>query len=69
MVQIVGYNESEKKRVTCSSGPYRVGCGAILTYTKSDVQSYSGRDYSGGSDGREWIVCPGCGSDITLRSW
>lgn len=69
MAQVVGYDNSAKSRITCKSSPYRIGCGAIIEYTKNDVKSYSGTDYGGGSDGREWIVCPGCGGDITLRSW
>ena len=44
-------------------------CGATLEYVPLEVQKYEGKDYSGGSDGREWIVCPKCGSDVTLESW
>lgn len=44
-------------------------CGATLEYTPKDVQTYSGRDYSGGPDGREYIGCPNCHETVTLRSW
>ena len=44
------------------------GCGYKVEYTLNDVKRYSGTDYGGGPDGREWIVCE-CGHDITLRSW
>lgn len=44
-------------------------CGATLEYVSNDVKEYHGRDWSGGPDGREWIVCPNCHKDVTLRSW
>jgi len=44
-------------------------CFAIIGYVPNDVQSYHGTDYSGGPDGREWVVCPNCKKDITLKSW
>lgn len=64
-MKVIGFDESitPRLRVTCR------GCGAIIQYTTYEVQSYSGKDYSGGSDGREWIVCPNCGTPIILRSW
>lgn len=46
-----------------------MGCGAKLEYVKNDVQKYSGTDWSGGPDGREWIVCPNCSKQVTIRSW
>jgi hypothetical protein len=69
MATIIGYDEAQKKRITCSSSSYRTGCGAIIAYTKPDVRSYSGTDISGGADGREWVVCPGCGQEVTIRAW
>ena len=51
------------KKITCRS------CGVGLEYFPIDVKKYEGRDYSGGPDGREWIVCPRCGQDVTIRSW
>jgi len=44
-------------------------CGATLEYVPNDVKEYSGRDYSGGPDGKKWIDCPNCGEEVTLRSW
>jgi hypothetical protein len=44
-------------------------CRSLIGYVPSEVKSYSGRDMSGGPDGREWVVCPHCGEDITVRSW
>jgi hypothetical protein len=69
MATIVGYDDTAKSRITCKSLSHRVGCGAIIEYTKNDIKRHIGTDISGGPDGREWIVCPGCGGDITLRSW
>lgn len=45
------------------------GCAAKLHYTENDVQERHGRDYSGGSDGEEYIVCPQCNNKVILRSW
>ncbi len=52
------------KKVVC-----RDGCGSTLAYIPKDVKSYSGTDIGGGPDGREWIVCPVCKEEVTIRSW
>jgi hypothetical protein len=44
-------------------------CGCTIAYTKKDIKCYSGTDYSGGPDGQEWVNCPNCREEITLRSW
>jgi len=66
MVEIVSTvpHESAVKEIVCVSG-----CGATLRYVPNEVKKYSGTDYSGGSDGREWIDCPNCGEQVTIRSW
>lgn len=69
MATVVGYDNSAKSRITCKSSSYRIGCGAIVEYSRLDVKEYRGTDYSGGADGRDWIVCPGCGAEIVLKSW
>ena len=69
MVTVVGVDEHEKSRITCKGSKTDPGCGSILEYDRTDIKRYSGTDYSGGPDGREWIVCPKCGKDITLRAW
>ena len=51
------------KRVTCRN------CGATLEYVPNDVMERHGTDYGGGPDGSEWIVCPNCRKNVTLRSW
>lgn len=65
MVRIVKIKPAKevKKRCVCK------GCGATLEYVPNEIKSYHGRDMSGGPDGREWIVCPNCNKDVTLRSW
>ncbi len=63
MVEIVGYDKEVIKKCTCKE------CGAVLRYGKHEVKSYHGTDWSGGPDGREWITCPSCGNDVTIRSW
>lgn len=63
MVKVVGVAPEAVKQAVCRS------CASILEYTKSEVKEYYGKDYSGGPDGREWIVCPSCGHDVVLRSW
>jgi predicted RNA-binding Zn-ribbon protein involved in translation (DUF1610 family) len=44
-------------------------CGARLEYVPNDVKTYNGKDYSGGSDGQDWIDCPQCSKRVILRSW
>lgn len=51
------------KEATCRE------CGSLLSYLPADVKKYSGTDYGGDPDGREWIVCPNCGEDVILKSW
>lgn len=63
MVVVVGKDETKVLRATCQS------CASILEYKKVEVKKYSGTDYSGGSDGHEWIDCPDCGAKVILRSW
>lgn len=63
MPKVVGEDKSVVKRTSCRS------CGAALEYLPIEVKEYHGRDMSGGADGREWIVCPRCGREVTLRSW
>lgn len=63
MAKVVGRDETAVKRVTCR------GCAAILEYTQNEVQEYHGTDYSGGSDGMEWVQCPSCGGRAVIRSW
>ena len=46
-----------------------VNCGATLSYTPNEVHSYSGTDYSGGPDGKEWVDCPNCNQAAIIRSW
>lgn len=63
MPKLTGDDPEAIKYATCKQ------CAARLQYTLSEVQSRHGVDYSGGPDGREWIVCPRCGHDVVLRAW
>lgn len=63
MVKVVGKDESAVKHITCKS------CASILEYTLTEVKSYHGTDYGGGSDGAEWVYCPNCGHEAIIRSW
>lgn len=63
MVKVVGQDPSTVKKALCKN------CGAILEYNKIDVKEYHGVDYSGGSDGKEWIDCPQCNTEVILKAW
>lgn len=69
MATVIGEDQAAKERFTCKGTKTAPGCGAIVEYDRSDIKRYEGRDYSGGADGREWVVCPRCGKEHTLRSW
>jgi hypothetical protein len=46
------------------------GCGATLEYVPNDViLLWSGKDYSGGSDGAKGFKCPKCGKDVITERW
>lgn len=65
MAEIIGFDPTVQKKlqVTC-----RRGCGAIIQYTKPEVQT---RTYTcmGDPSGHEYVVCPNCGEDARIRSW
>jgi len=63
MVRIIGDAPETVKQATCYN------CATRLEYTMNEVKAYHGKDYSGGSDGREWINCPKCGKEVVVRSW
>ena len=63
MAKVIGFNELLKKRCSCKQ------CSAIIEYTPGEVKENRGRDYSGGPAGREWIICPNCGKEVTIKSW
>jgi len=58
MVQIIGEDNSLKKRTTCGN------CASILEYTKSEVQEMNVSDYVGGSDLVKFLNCPKCGNKV-----
>lgn len=63
MSKVIGFDPTAAKRCTCKE------CTAIIEYTPSEVRRVDGKDYSGGPDGKEYILCPNCGSQVILRSW
>jgi len=63
MVDIVGYDEEKKKKVTCRE------CTAILKYALTEVKSRVDSDYGGGSDTVYFITCPGCGHQIQVKNY
>lgn len=62
-VEVIGEDEGVYKRISCRN------CAAILRYVPADVKERHGRDYSGGSDGCEYIVCPKCSKQVVIKSW
>jgi RNase P subunit RPR2 len=63
MVKVVGEDHSAIKRITCRH------CAARLEYVPRDVQEINSKDYSGGSDGYFYIVCPRCNHEVIISSW
>ena len=62
MVEVLERKEGNHK-VKCGS------CGSVLQYHSGEVKTRNGRDYSGGSDGEDWVDCPVCGERAIIRSW
>ena len=64
MAKVVGRDDRAVKRITCRE------CAAIVEYTPSEVRNlWSGKDYSGGSDGADGFNCPSCNHLIHTRRW
>jgi len=51
------------KRISCRH------CGVRLEYVPNDVMSRTSRDYGGGTDVTEYIVCPACTKEVTIHQW
>jgi len=65
MVKIIDEepDPSVVKQIICKS------CGVKLEYVPNEVTRQDGRDYSGGADGCEFIMCPKCKKTVVIRSW
>ena len=63
MARILSQIPRREKTCVCNN------CGHTVAYVPKDVQRYEGVDYSGGPDGCEYLICPGCSKRIVLRSW
>lgn len=62
MVQVVGKDESEVRRVTCRN------CASVLQYVNAEVKDERHYDYGGGSDIYYYITCPCCNKNVTVSS-
>lgn len=62
MVAIVSTSPdaSVVKHVICRN------CGATLAYVPRDVKNRIDTDYTGGRDNVRFIICPNCGSSVTV---
>lgn len=64
MAVVVGTDTAAVRRATCRH------CASIIEYTDGEVRNlWSGRDYTGGSDGADGFSCPKCGKDVIVRRW
>lgn len=66
MVTIINETPDPKvvKQIVCR------GCGVKLEYVPNDViLLWSGKDYSGGSDGAKGFKCPKCGKNVITERW
>ena len=59
MIEVVGKDESIKKRATCYM------CCNILSYSPIDVKTEVYRDYNGDVDSVKVIKCP-CGPEVKV---
>lgn len=58
MVNVVGKDDLLYKRITCRK------CASILQYLPIDLKSRTSKDYGGGTDYVEFIVCPTCANEV-----
>lgn len=63
MVTIVGKSPEHVKECTCRN------CSTRLQYTKSEVQYYDDKDWTGSSDRVYFIRCPSCGNKVTVKNY
>lgn len=64
MPKSLGLDPSALKTITCKSCTHRI------EYSLGEIRLlYSGKDYSGGSDGAEGFNCPNCRKQIITRAW
>lgn len=64
MPTVIGIDQSVLKRATCRK------CAAINEYAPKEVRVlWSGKDYSGGSDGAEGFNCGSCGEEVITSRW
>ena len=44
-------------------------CGCTLSYTPLDVKENTGYNERDGYWGHQWIVCPKCSKNVTIKAW
>ena len=64
MATVIGTDATKMLQVTCRK------CASRLEYTEGEVRTlWSGKDYSGGSDGAKGFSWPKCGLDVITEQW
>lgn len=58
MVNVVGKDDNIYKRITCRK------CASILQYLPTDLKGRTSKDYGGGNDYVEFVVCPTCSNEV-----
>lgn len=63
-MRVIGKDNRHVRNITCRN------CASVIEYTESEVRNlWSGKDYSGGSDGADGFNCPCCGAEVHTRRW
>ena len=65
MVTVVSLtpHHSVVKEVVCRN------CGALLSYVPADINRRVVSDYAGGKDEVNFIRCPPCGAEVTVKRY
>lgn len=61
MPKVIGHAKQLKKKVTCQS------CTAIIEYIPKEVKTQQYKDYDGGSDSYNYIICPECKIRVEVK--
>lgn len=60
MAKVIGFNPKLMKQCTCKK------CAAIIEYSPHELKEHVERDYGGGCDVVNVLLCPNCGNSIKL---
>ena len=61
MAVVIGKDRNLIRQCTC----YK--CASVIEYELREVNTKYISDYLGDKDMIEYIICPGCGTDVTVR--